>query len=227
MTDEQLSQSKKLYGRLTGIQRSLTKSSIDPIIVNDINSIVDKFGTIFGEDMVDLSIPRKALNDYGNFRADIVHSKVDQLLSYLESGYGLGSNIVEPGSLINAIHDEELRARCVDLLSAPSRFDRVVNQATLVLEDRIRQKSGIQGFEGTKLVNEACKSVSRESVLILDHDNSVHEGLVHTLRGMMMGYRNQAHHTVNNQMTREESLKICGFIDVLLSVVETARKQNL
>jgi hypothetical protein len=39
------------------------------------------------------------------------------------------------------LSDLELRERCEDLLLASANFDRATNQATLVLEDRIRKKS--------------------------------------------------------------------------------------
>lgn len=38
------------------------------------------------------------------------------------------------------IHDAELRQRCADLLGAPGNYDRVVREATTVLEDRIRRR---------------------------------------------------------------------------------------
>ena len=38
------------------------------------------------------------------------------------------------------INDDELRSRTLDLLSAPANYDRVLREATTVLEDRIRQK---------------------------------------------------------------------------------------
>ena len=40
------------------------------------------------------------------------------------------------------IHDAQLRERCHDLLAAPGNYDRVVREATTVLEDRIRGKPG-------------------------------------------------------------------------------------
>ena len=45
-----------------------------------------------------------------------------------------------PKDVENYIHDKELRDRCLDLLEAKGKYDRVINQATLVLEDRIRTK---------------------------------------------------------------------------------------
>lgn len=226
MNDAQLLELKKLYGRMVGLRRSLSiDRSIDGILVGDVNSIVEKFGLILDEDTSDFLVPSAARWQSGDFDSNIVVSKIEQLVSYLESGYGLGSKIVEVGSLLNAIKDEELRSRCLDLLSAPSKFDRVVNQATQVLEDRIRTKSGVTGLEGTKLVNEVIKAKRSESKLVLDDDETMHEGFGHVLRGIMLSYRNGSHHSLNDQMTREVALKICGFVDVLIQVIEKSKKQ--
>src|SRR3989344_4424930 len=46
-----------------------------------------------------------------------------------------------PEDISNYIHDKELRDRCLDLLKADSKYDRVINQATQVLEDRVRTKA--------------------------------------------------------------------------------------
>jgi len=42
------------------------------------------------------------------------------------------------------IEDQQLRSRCQDILMASANFDRPINQATLVLEDRIRKPSPLQ-----------------------------------------------------------------------------------
>ncbi|MDE2493627.1 MAG: hypothetical protein KGL97_06955, partial [Alphaproteobacteria bacterium] len=44
------------------------------------------------------------------------------------------------GAIELLIHDQQLRSKCADILLARSNYDRPINQATLVLEDRIRKK---------------------------------------------------------------------------------------
>ena len=44
--------------------------------------------------------------------------------------------------LISLISDEELRRRCSDLLAAQNDYDRVIQQACLVLENRVRKAIG-------------------------------------------------------------------------------------
>jgi len=41
---------------------------------------------------------------------------------------------------ILVIKDAELKSRCSDLLSAPGAYDRVIREATTILENRIRNK---------------------------------------------------------------------------------------
>src|SRR5208283_6209604 len=56
------------------------------------------------------------------------------------------------------IQDDELRDRCGDILLASSKFDRPINQATLVIENRIRRKAQpSRRLVGEDLVNFAFK----------------------------------------------------------------------
>ncbi len=66
---------------------------------------------------------------------------------------------------ILAINDAVLQQRCLDLLQAPEKFDRVVREATLMLEDRLRNKIPHE----------------RLSVLIPDSTKQTGENLVNTL----------------------------------------------
>ena len=134
----------------------------------------------------------------------------------------LDEKIMELGSLINAIENQELKDRCLDLLTARGKFDRVINQATLVLEDTIRQKSGITGKEGVKLVNEAIKDEASSSVLVIEGEPEEQEGMAHICRGIMLSFRNLTHHKLIDKFSREDALKFCSFIDVLLKIVDTA-----
>ena len=77
-----------------------------------------------------------------------------------------------PEDISNYIHDKELRDRCLDLLKADSKYDRVINQATQVLEDRIRTKAGLTDrLEGVKLVNTALNPDPNKTVLKVSTDS--------------------------------------------------------
>ena len=124
------------------------------------------------------------------------------------------------------IQDIELLDRCQDILMASSNFDRPVNQATLVLEDRIRKKSQPPTQQtGENLVNFAFKEDLTKTILqIAGKDPDDQRGFTQILRGIVPAFRNRTHHHVTNNFSREEAMRVCGFIDVLLRVVDASIK---
>ncbi len=221
-----------LYGRLLGLKESLPdpRSSISAIIGNDYNMIVDNIAKITGEKYDSYNIPdNQYYSMYGSSEQFInrdAFTRMSQFISYLSQMYNLNEKIIEIGSLIGAIQNQELRERCLDLLTASGKFDRVINQATLVLEDYIRTKSGITGKTGTDLVNTVFKEDPSDSILIIDGEPEEHACFGHICRGIMLGFRNLTHHKLADKFTREDALKFCGFIDVLLKLIDSARKKT-
>jgi hypothetical protein len=140
------------------------------------------------------------------------------------SGFHLNSTIIEIGTLYNSIHDPEQKERCSDLLSAPGNFDRVINQATLVLEDRIRKKSGIdKELVGTHLVNTVINSDVNKAWLRMSESEEEHERIGHICSGIVLAFRNPTHHEIADRFSREAALKVCAFVDNLLAVVDAAK----
>lgn len=123
------------------------------------------------------------------------------------------------------IQDQELKNRCQDLLLAPSSFDRPINQATLVLEDRIRKKAQpSRQLVGVDLVNYAFKGDLSITVLKVSDNPGEQDGFANILRGMALSFRNLTHHHITSTFTREEALRVCGFIDVLLKIIDNSIK---
>ena len=124
------------------------------------------------------------------------------------------------------IQDDELRDRCGDILLASSKFDRPINQATLVLEDRIRKKSQpTQKLVGENLVNYAFnENLSKTVLRVASNDSDDQRGFTQVIRGTVAAFRNKTHHHVVNSFSREEAMRVCGFIDVLLRVVDGSIK---
>lgn len=124
------------------------------------------------------------------------------------------------------IQDDELRDRCGDLLLASSKFDRPINQATLVLEDRIRQKSKPAAkLTGDGVVNFAFNEDLSKTVLqVPGADSDGQRGFTQILRGVVAAFRNKTHHHISDTFTREDALRVCGLIDVLLRVVDGSTK---
>ena len=124
------------------------------------------------------------------------------------------------------LKDQELLGRCQDILMAPANFDRPINQATLVLEDRIRKKAQLQKkLVGQNLVTNAFKEELPKTVLrVKSNDDEDQRGFTQILRGVVAAFRNKTHHHIVNSFSREEAMRVCGFIDVLLRVVDNSVK---
>lgn len=124
------------------------------------------------------------------------------------------------------IQDDELRDRCEDILLASSKFDRPINQATLVLEDRIRNKAALsKKLVGESLVNAAFNEDLSKTVLrVGGGDADDQRGITQILRGIVPAFRNKTHHHVINSISREDAMRVCGFIDVLLRIVDSTVK---
>ncbi len=125
------------------------------------------------------------------------------------------------------LQDDELHDRCTDLLLAKAHFDRPINIATTVLEDRIRRKSQpAKRMVGANLVSYSFSTDPQKTVLLVSANPDEQEGIALALRGLMMAFRNPTHHHVVESFSREDALKVCGFIDVMLSIVDKSRKTN-
>lgn len=125
------------------------------------------------------------------------------------------------------IEDQELRSRCQDILMASANFDRPINQATLVLEDGIRKKAqqSTQKLVGEKLIGYAFNEEIPKTVLrVASNDSDDQRGFTQILRGIFAAFRNKTHHHIIKSFSREEAMRVCGFIDVLLRVVDNSVK---
>lgn len=124
------------------------------------------------------------------------------------------------------IEDNELRTRCTDILIAPKHFDRPINQATLVLEDRIRKKAApSKKLVGENLVGYAYNEDLTKTVLeVPGADPDDQRGFTQMLRGIVPAFRNKTHHHIVTSLSRNEAMRVCGFIDVLLRVVDGSTK---
>lgn len=88
------------------------------------------------------------------------------------------------------IEDPELRSRCMDILLASGNFDRPINQATLVLEDRIRTKAQPpKKMVGENLVNYAYnEDLSRTVLVVGSSDPDDQRGFTQILRGVVPAF---------------------------------------
>lgn len=148
----------------------------------------------------------------------------------IKNGNGTKPTISKKASLKLAIEylieDQELRNRCQDILMASANFDRPINQATLVLEDRIRKKAQpTKNLVGENLVGYAFnEEISKTVLRVASNGSDDQRGFTQILRGIFMAFRNKTHHHIIKSFSREEAMRVCGFIDVLLRVVDNSQK---
>jgi uncharacterized protein (TIGR02391 family) len=115
------------------------------------------------------------------------------------------------------VRDSELRRRCVDLLAAERDHDRAVREACLVLEDRVRARSGATPAQiGTALMEWAF-SPGR---LTLASHPAEQAGVMQMYRGTIAFYRNGTGHRVRDDFDPKEAVRIVAWIDHLLGLLD-------
>lgn len=221
---------RMLYGSLVGIREALAQcyQLFRKTLGDDYSAVVQKLAGLLGEDLSQFVLPADIYAEYSNITPpgapkEYLAGKLFPLIAFLEYGYHLNEEVAEIGTLYGSLEDEELSSRCSDILSARNHFDRVVSEATLVLENRIRHKArDSSGLTGTQLVNTHVKANPQDSTIVISSDPDEQEGFSHVLRGVMFAFRNTTHHSPSETWTREDALKVCAFIDYLLKRLEEA-----
>ncbi len=223
---DKIQELRKLYGRLKAFTANIPPGNIKTFYLDDYTIIVKKLSALVEDDLGDLSggsIPNWSSNGAQYCSGEQIRSRASQIIGLLEYGYSVSDSVLEIGSLYNAIKDNELRERCGDLLTAPAHFDRVINQATLVLEDRIRRRTNSdRSVFGAGLVNATINPDPSSSRIIFSDIKSEQEGYANIIRGIMQALRNETHHTVVDSFSREDALNVCGFIDRILRLIDKA-----
>jgi uncharacterized protein (TIGR02391 family) len=124
-------------------------------------------------------------------------------------------------TLPSLIRDDELRARCSDILSAGGQYDRVIREACVILEDRVRKAAGFgKDKMGTGLMQSAF-STKGGPLQLSDHEQE-QVGYMQIYAGIMAAFRNAAGHNVVDSYTQEDALRFVSMIDLLLEMVSRA-----
>lgn len=126
------------------------------------------------------------------------------------------------------INDAVLRERCFDLLEAPGKYDRVVREATIVLEDRIRMKPphevlsrlipNSSNQSGRTLIDKLFQPDS--PILSISSDRAERVKFREILIGVISYLRNPYHHHLDDSTEWSWAWSTVGFIDVLLNEVD-------
>jgi len=134
----------------------------------------------------------------------------------------------EPAPVL-VIHDDELKKRCSDLLASPDNYDRVIREATTVLEDRIRNKCPHATLcrliphsadqNGENLTNKLF--APNGPVLSISEDKKTRVAFQKILLGVFSYLRNPYHHRLATNTEWSWAWSTVGFIDRLISEIES------
>ena len=224
---------EKIYNLLNGTYKAIQKQSERFIGRNDIclyNELVDKIYKITDDEFVTMYKIKESEYRGDNYcLKDTLLIKILPIIEYINNIYidNTEETIQKVGALYNAIEDTELQKRCGDiLLEASGAFDRVINQATQILEDRIKRKSGLENTTliGIPLVSKAIHSKAENTILKFSDNADVQEKYAALFKGIIGVYRNPSHHGLDYECSREDALKFCAYIDLLLKEVEKSER---
>lgn len=122
--------------------------------------------------------------------------------------------------LPSLIADDELRQRCEDLLTADAHHDRVIREACVILEDRVRKATGVgKSLYGTSLMERAF---GRSGLLKLSDEEQEQVGAMQIYRGVMAFFRNAAGHNLIASYHQEDALRFVILVDLLLKTLGEA-----
>lgn len=116
-----------------------------------------------------------------------------------------------------------LHERCGDLLKAPKNFDRAVREATTILENQLRRLTGLTKAKAPNaeaLVSQALHPTN--ATIRVSDDNSEQEGFYSLVKGAFLVYRNSSHHELTDKLSRWDALRVCGYVDYLLTTIDEA-----
>ncbi len=172
------------------------------------------------------------------FPADIMFRPIEQRTALIEAeAHTLAERLLimhqepepqqptlRPHSLASLIADEELRRRCGDLLGAENDFDRVIAQACLILEDRVRRAIGADGsLYGRDLMGRAFNTTN--GLLLLSDRDGEQQGILSIYQGLMAFFRNNISHSIVTTYTQHDAFCAVMWVDLLLQLVATASER--
>ncbi|OLC59757.1 MAG: TIGR02391 family protein [Ktedonobacter sp. 13_1_40CM_4_52_4] len=123
-------------------------------------------------------------------------------------------------TLPSLIADNELRQRCEDLLTAEEHYDRVIREACVILENRVRTAIGAnKDVVGTGLMEMAFGPKGGQ--LKFSAIDQEQRGVMELYRGVMAFFRNTTGHHIIDTYAQDDALRFVVWIDLLLTMLKT------
>lgn len=123
----------------------------------------------------------------------------------------------EPSALIR---DADLAERCADLIDADAHYDRVIREASTILESRVRHRTGLSADSGVPLMQQAF-SAKNPVIRLSDHAGE-QQGAMEIYTGVLRLFRNGVGHRLVGTITQERALQFAVMVDLLLAMINEA-----
>lgn len=222
---------KKIYYLVLGIYNSISDSNANHVGVQiclKFNELLKKLNNILNDDMLAYFIITDNEMNGRHLTIGEMKNHVCPVIEYLKNLYIESGEyqINKVGYLYNSIEDSNIKQRCGDILLGDGAFDRAINQATQILENKIKEKSGLidTALIGIPLVSKAIHPKIEETILKFSDKSDIQEGYSYLFKGLISNYRNPTHHSLSFECSREYALKICAYIDELLRIIDCSEK---
>jgi hypothetical protein len=123
--------------------------------------------------------------------------------------------------------DAQIRTRCADLLKGRGPYDRVVREATTILDARLKKLGSIAGYmKPVDVIGKVINPDPDKTILKLSDERAEQEGFHNICKGLTLAFRGPMHHELSDDLTREAAMKVCGFVDVLLGAIGKAKAKE-
>lgn len=223
---------KKLYTFLCGIEKSINNSRSDrfvsSMLCHNFNILLQQLIDKLGDDSLSLFKIQFEEYDQRSLTMGEMENHLCPVIEYVKNFYIEDGEhqITKVGYLYNSIEDSDIKSRCGDILLGEGPFDRAINQATQILEDRIKEKACLNNTNliGIPLISKAIHPKIEETILKFSDKPEIQEGYSFLFKGIISNYRNPTHHSLSFECSREYALKICAYIDELLRIVYNSEK---
>lgn len=121
------------------------------------------------------------------------------------------------------LSDAELKKRCSDLLKGRGPYDRVVREATTILDHRLKNLGRITGYlNPVAVVAKVLNPDPKQAIIKVSAEPAEQDGMFSICKGLTLAFRGPLHHALRDDLTRAEAFKFCGFIDHVLAILDKA-----